>query len=247
MNSPAHCVVVIPCLNEEAAIFPLIQAVREHVGDVIVVDDGSHDATAALAAEAGAEVIRHSRPRGKGAALNTGWQRAFERGFDWALAMDGDGQHAADDIPAFLTTALQGDADLIVGNRFENPGAMPWLRRKVNHWMSLRLSRTVGFPLPDSQCGFRMMRLDAWSRLAIRANHFEIESELLLRFVREGYGVQFIPVQTIYGSERSKINPVWDTFRWFRWWSRASVPSADTLECDEPCLHAPQMAAKEEA
>ncbi|MDB6023716.1 MAG: hypothetical protein JWQ04_3573, partial [Pedosphaera sp.] len=187
----------------------------------IVVDDGSNDATAALATQAGAEVLRHQRSRGKGAALNTGWQRAVERGFSWALAMDGDGQHLAADIPTFLSEAVEERADLIVGNRFGNPGAMPWLRRAVNQWMSRRLSRAAGIPLPDSQCGFRLMRLGAWSRLNLQAEHFEVESEVLLAFAAKGFAVRFVPVQTIYGTERSKIDPVRDTWRWFRWWAGA--------------------------
>ncbi|HZV32995.1 MAG TPA: glycosyltransferase, partial [Verrucomicrobiae bacterium] len=73
MNFPGECVVVIPCLNEAKTVFLLIQAVKKHVGDVIVVDDGSKDATVMLAKNAGAEVICHGRRRGKGAALNTGW------------------------------------------------------------------------------------------------------------------------------------------------------------------------------
>src|ERR1700757_4842653 len=112
------CVVVIPCLNEARTILPLVESVREHIHDVIVVDDGSRADTALLAAKAGAEIIRHEYSRGKGAALNAGWKRALERGFTWALAMDGDGQHAPADIPNFLTAALNADADLIVGNRF---------------------------------------------------------------------------------------------------------------------------------
>jgi glycosyltransferase involved in cell wall biosynthesis len=221
MRWRAECAVVIPCLNEEAGLCALVEAVRLELPQVIVVDDGSCDETAALAAKAGAEVLRHDRPRGKGAALNTGWRRAVERGFTWSLTMDGDGQHAPENIRAFCEAAVDGKADLVVGNRLANPGAMPWLRRRVNQWMSRRLSRVAGIHLPDSQCGFRLMKLSAWSALSLRADHFEIESEVLLAFVSRGYLVRFVPVRTIYGAERSKINPVRDTWRWFRWWRRA--------------------------
>ncbi len=247
MNSPSECVVVIPCLNEERVILPLVQAVRRHVRDVIVVDDGSRDATAALAASAGAEVIRHERARGKGAALNTGWRRAVERGFIWALAMDGDGQHAPSDIPAFMAVAMEGEADLIAGNRLANPGAMPWLRRKVNQWMSRRLSRTAGIELPDSQCGFRMMRLNAWAPMQLQAEHFEVESEVLLAFIAEGHSVRFVPVQTIYGREQSKINPVWDTWRWFRWWGRLHEATRTQHSRIQPGLVASRVGSKGKA
>src|SRR5882757_7795346 len=221
MQSPAEWVVVIPCVNEAAAIFSLVECVRRQVAHVIVVDDGSTDATGALAAKAGAEVLRHDAMRGKGAALDTGLRHAAARGFAWALTMDGDGQHAADDIPAFLSEARHGNADLVIGNRMADAARMPWLRRRANEWMSRRLSDTAGFLLPDSQCGFRLIRLSAWSGLSIHATHFEIESETLLAFIAAGHAVKFIPVQTIYKGERSKIHPLRDTVRWFRWWSQA--------------------------
>ena len=223
MDLPGHCIAIIPCFNEGMAIGPLVESVRHIIPEVIVVNDGSRDDTAMLAAKAGAEVITHQRRRGKGAALNTGWRRASERGFKWALAMDGDGQHLASDIPEFLRAASDDNVDLIVGNRFANPGPMPWLRRGVNRWMSRRLSRAAGTSLPDSQCGFRMMRLGAWSKLRLNAEHFEIESEMLLAFIAKGFAVRFVPVQTVYGEERSKIHPLRDTWRWFRWWKQAQA------------------------
>jgi|SRR5579872_6106370 len=221
MQRLANCVAVIPCLNEGATLFPLVEAVLQHVSHVIVVDDGSTDQTAAIAGEAGAEVLRHEKTRGKGAALNTGWRRAADQGFDWALTMDGDGQHAPDDIPALLSCAMRGEVDLVAGNRMANAGQMPWVRRQVNQWMSRRLSHAAGLWLPDSQCGFRLMKLSAWSTVSIQTSHFEIESEVLLAFIEKGYAIEFVPVQCIYKSERSKIHPVRDTWRWFRWWRRA--------------------------
>src|SRR5688572_653405 len=98
MNWPAVCAAVIPCLNEEAVIASVVTAVRVHLPVVIVVDDGSSDLTGRVAEQAGAEVLRQSFTRGKGAALQVGWRRATERGFGWALALDGDGQHSASDI-----------------------------------------------------------------------------------------------------------------------------------------------------
>ncbi len=217
MDWPAQCAVVIPCLNEAAAIETLIRRVREHLATVIVVDDGSTDATGQLAARAGAEVLRHAKPQGKGAALQSGLKRARERGFAWAMTLDGDGQHSPADIPAFLQHAGQTDAALVVGNRMGNAGQMPWLRRQVNRWMSRRLSRLAGRPLPDTQCGFRLLKLEPWSRLPIITSHFEIESEMLLGFIHAGQPVEFIPICVIYKAEQSKIHPWRDTVRWFRW------------------------------
>lgn len=221
MDWSLQCAAIIPCLNEAATIPTLVAAVRRHLPSVIVVDDASTDDTPRLAAQAGADVIHQPQSSGKGTALIAGWERALERGFSWALTLDGDGQHSPDDIPAFLDEANTGRADLIVGNRMSNPARMPWLRRRVNQWMSLRLSEAAGQWLPDSQCGFRLLRLDPLCQLDLRTTHFEIESEMLLAFVRAGYSVRFVPIQVIYRNERSKIHPLRDTIRWFRWWLHA--------------------------
>lgn len=185
---------------------------------VLVVDDGSPDETARLAAEAGADVLRQAENRGKGAALRKGLQAAFDAGCEYAITMDGDGQHDPADLAQFVAAADGGEVDLVVGNRMAAPQSMPWLRRWVNRWMSRRISRLAGRPLPDTQCGYRLVRLSAWRELDLQTTRFEIESEMLLSFVAAGLRVEFVPVRTIYKTEQSKIHPVRDTIRWFRWW-----------------------------
>jgi glycosyltransferase involved in cell wall biosynthesis len=221
MDWPKQCMAVIPCLNEARAVGPLVQAVRCIIPAVLVVDDGSADRTASLAQEAGAQVLRHDSPAGKGVALQTGWRHARQSGFQWALCLDGDGQHSPEDIPALFQRAENTSAALVVGNRMAEADQMPWLRRQVNRWMSRQLSNLVERPLPDTQCGFRLMHLEAWSALPITATHFEIESEVLLAFIAAGHVVEFEPVRVIYKDEQSKIHPVRDTFRWLRWWQGA--------------------------
>jgi glycosyltransferase involved in cell wall biosynthesis len=218
MNWTTQCAAVIPCLNEAANIVEVVTSARRMVPKVFVIDDGSRDQTSDLAKMAGAEVLRHESPRGKGAALHTGWEHAKNRGFRWALTMDGDGQHSARDIAKFFQSAERSGAKLVVGNRMNHPEGMPWLRRLVNRWMSERISTLAGVPLPDSQCGFRLMNLETWARLPVRATHFEIESDALLAFAAHGCGIGFVPIEVIYKSEQSKIHPLRDTVRWLRWW-----------------------------
>ena len=220
MNWPAECVVVIPCLNESATIANLVQAVRSYLPTVLVVDDGSTDATAHRASNAGAAVVKHDRSLGKGAALQTAWNWAREQEFSWTLTMDGDGQHSPTDIPGFLKRAEQTAADLVVGNRMVDPRGMPWIRRAVNRWMSWRISALAGCDLPDSQSGFRLIRLDALPDLPTAIQHFEIESEVLLALARARRRIEFVPIQVIYKTEQSKIHPLVDTVRWFKWLSR---------------------------
>jgi glycosyltransferase involved in cell wall biosynthesis len=211
------CAVVIPCLNEAKAVGKVITGVRQLLPNVLVVDDGSTDHTATVAKDASAFVLRHEQPCGKGAALRDGWTEAHRQGFSWALSMDGDGQHAASDLPRFLERASRGDVALVSGNRMANTTGMPFVRRCINRFMSGCLSRVAGVPLPDSQCGYRLMRLDSWSQLPVNTSRFEIESEILVQFAHARLGIAFVPITVIYGDERSKIRPLCDTVRWFRW------------------------------
>jgi glycosyltransferase involved in cell wall biosynthesis len=219
------CAVVIPCLNEANAIGRVVTAVRATLPNVLVVDDGSADDTAAVAESHGARVLRHAQPRGKGAALREGWSEALQRGFSWALSMDGDGQHAPEDLPKFLERAGRGDVGIVCGNRMHDTGGMPLVRRMTNGFMSACLSRLARTPLPDTQCGYRLMSLQSWAQLPINSDCFEVESEVLLQFARARAGIAFVPVKVIYGDERSKIRPLRDTWRWCRWLMSVSAPN----------------------
>jgi glycosyltransferase involved in cell wall biosynthesis len=217
MDWRAACAAVIPCLDEEKAIGALVAGVRRQLPKTYVVDDGSADNTSAQAGKAGAVVLRHAATLGKGAALQTGWSRACEDGYRWVLMMDGDGQHSPDDIPSFFQCAERTSASLVVGNRMDQAYRIPWLRRWVNRWMSWQLSKLAGQTLVDSQCGFRLMNVEVLTGLPILSKHFEIESEMLLRFAQAGLAIDFVPIQVVYKEERSKIHPWRDTVRWFRW------------------------------
>jgi len=211
-------VAVIPCLNEGQIIASLVNSVRRHIPNVVVVDDGSRDNTAKQAADAGAVVVSHPGNLGKGAAVKTGLTTAMQKGFDWALLMDGDGQHQAGDIPAIVRKAETTTAALVIGNRMHDAMSMPWLRRQANRWMSWQISRRAGTYLPDTQCGFRLVNLKIWAALPCHARRFEIESEMLVAFLDAGYRVDFVPIQFVGRGARSHINPLTDTWRWCKWW-----------------------------
>ena len=218
MDRLENHVAVIPCLNEAQTIASLVHSVRRHLPGVLVVDDGSRDTTAKLAADAGAMVVSHPRNFGKGAAVKTGLTTAMQKGFDRALLMDGDGQHQAGDIPAFVQKAEATRAAMVIGNRMDDAGSIPWFRRRANRWMSRRISRRVGQNLPDTQCGFRLVGLSVWAALPCHARHFEIESEMLITFLEAGCRVEFVPIQVIGRAAHSHINPLTDTWRWWQWW-----------------------------
>ena len=218
MLETANCAAVIACFNESASIAPLVTELRRHLPFVIVVDDGSADATADAAKNSGAVVLIHTRNLGKGAALKTGLSRALELGYEWAVTLDGDGQHAPDDLPALFHCAEKTGARLVIGNRMKEAQKIPWLRRHVNRWMSRKLSQHANRPLPDTQCGFRLIHLPAWASLPLRAERFEVESETLMAFLAAKQPVAFANVRVVNRSRRSHICPVKDSWRWLKWW-----------------------------
>lgn len=208
--------VLIPAYREENRIGSVVRSAKRHIPLVVVVDDGSPDNTLHAAQDAGAVVLVHRVNQGKGSALRTGFCYAREQGLEFVLTMDGDGQHSAEDIPAFLELFAQGTFQVLVGNRMQDPKAMPITRRIANRVMSTVLSRKMGQRVPDSQNGFRLYRTDMIPQLPETDNRFAAESEILLMLARLNVIIGSVPVRCIYGNEKSKINPFRDTFRFFR-------------------------------
>jgi glycosyltransferase involved in cell wall biosynthesis len=212
------CLVVIPCFNEGDYLFSLVSRVRLHLPMVLVVDDGSTDSTPIQATKSGARLLQHNKNLGKGAAIKTGLGYALGEKFEWVLTLDGDGQHEPEEIPKFLACAEATQASLIIGNRMEFAAKMSKTRFWVNRCMSRLLSIRCGQTLPDSQCGFRLLRLEDWAKLKFRTNHFEIESEMVVRFAQAGLKIAFVPVQPLPQTRPSRIRPALDTWRWLAWW-----------------------------
>jgi glycosyltransferase involved in cell wall biosynthesis len=207
---------IIPVYMEERFIGDVVSRVLDHVGSVLVVDDGSPDNTALTAQAAGATVIRHSTNRGKGAAIKSGLEHAAASGKPFFLFLDGDGQHDPADIPAFFDVMNESNADLVVGNRMTNLTAMPVVRRLTNKFMSWQIGAICKMPLPDSQCGFRLVRRDLLPLLNAQSDRFEFETESLILVARHGFRIKSVPIRTIYANQQSKIRPVHDTIRYAR-------------------------------
>lgn len=213
---------VIPCRNEETTIGPVIVGLRGWVDSIIVVNDQSKDATGEVARSAGAQVLDLQTSSGKGAAMRCGWDAAVRLGATRVFLMDGDGQHDPNDAPRFISHQESTGADLVIGNRFAGEtGSVPRIRRWTNQWMSRRLSELCQMPLPDSQCGYRLVNLAPLLRLNLKADHFEIESEMCFAFARAGHRIEFLPIQARYDDQDSKIRPLRDAVRWFLWYQAA--------------------------
>ncbi len=210
--------VIIPCKNLEDHVGAVVRAVRG-LGldlDVLVVDDGSTDATSAVARKAGATVVRHPENRGKGAALATGFAFAVEHDYDAVITMDGDEQHDPKSIPAFLEALERGAGDVIVGSRMDEVRDMPPIRIWTNRTTSRIVSRLAGRSIPDSQSGYRAFRTTVLKGMKLVTTRYDTESEILIRAGRRGFSVGSIPIESIYTDGVSHINPFVDTARFIR-------------------------------
>lgn len=208
--------VIIPAYREGGRIGAVVAEVFSYLRDVIVVDDGSPDGTAAEAEAAGAVVIRHEVNAGKGVALNTGFKAARERGFDFVITMDGDGQHAPSDLPGFVEAYSRTGTPVLVGTRMSDTRTMPWVRRLTNRIMSWLLSREMGQWVPDTQCGYRLYKLSVVPGVPAESPRFAAESEILMDLSHRGIRIGSVPIATLYGTEKSKIHPVKDAFRFMK-------------------------------
>jgi glycosyltransferase involved in cell wall biosynthesis len=214
----ADVVAVIPAYQCAATIGEVVRGVRRHLEHVVVVDDGSSDATAAQAAAAGAQVARLGRNRGKGAALLHGIELAL--GLDPAavLLLDGDGQHDPADVPAFLAAWDAGRGDLLIGSRMGcDSAAIPRDRYWTNRIGSRILSWMTGWEIEDSQSGYRLLAASLLRRLPMASRGYAVESEMLIKAANRKARLAHVPIRVIYEGNPSHYRPVLDTARIALW------------------------------
>jgi glycosyltransferase involved in cell wall biosynthesis len=204
-------VAVVPAHDEAPRIGAVVEEARRHLA-VLVVDDGSSDATAERAREAGAEVIEQRPNQGKGAALRTGFRRALTEGAEAIVTLDADGQHDPAEIPRFLeawSAAAGADdrPDLVIGARSFR--SMPAVRRLSNVLGGKAFSWAVGRAIPDNQSGYRLVsRRLAEATLASDEPGFAFEVEQITTCIRMGGRIAWVPIRTIYAGAPSHIRPI---------------------------------------
>jgi glycosyltransferase involved in cell wall biosynthesis len=197
---------LIPAYNEETRLAGVVAGAIQHL-PVLVVDDGSTDATAPVAKDAGASVVIQEPNQGKGAALQAGFRRAIDRGYEAVVTLDADGQHDPAEIPKFLTAYRTGGAELIIGRR--DFSQMPPVRRLANWLGGLAFSWALGQRVPDNQSGYRLIgRRLMQAMLDSEEQGFEYEVEMITVCVRYGFDLDWVPIRTIYAGESSHINPL---------------------------------------
>jgi len=208
--------VIIPTYNEAGEISNLVASIRQQNLEIIVIDDGSTDNTVNIAEKSGATILKNSKNKGKGATLIKGFQYALTNGFDAIITMDGDGQHLPTDIPYFIRLAQYSDSGIFIGNRMVKPRNMPLTRLLTNKIMSRFISYIIHQEIPDTQCGFRLIKKEVLAKLRLLTSKYEKESEILIQSANLGFKIESVPIKTIYRQEKSRINPVLDTLRFLK-------------------------------
>ncbi|MDK2889651.1 MAG: hypothetical protein PWR21_283 [Methanoculleus sp.] len=188
----------IPCFDEEVAIGSVVLRARQHVDEVLVIDDGCTDNTVTVARDAGATVISHGTRKGKGQGIKSALKYAVDRNYDCLVLMDGDGQHNPGEIPLLVEPILADAADLVIG--FRTFGQMPFYRRFGR--AVLDIASSTGSSITDSQCGFRALNRKTIESMfgALRKDDFSTESEMLRIAHEKHLRIGETPINCKYGN-----------------------------------------------
>lgn len=209
-------IVVIPALNEERAIRDVAVDALRYCEKVIVVDDGSSDRTSEVIADLPLERIRHARPQGKALALCDGFERALELGAAGVLTMDGDGQHAAADLPRLLAAAERYPDHIVIGARLVDKDTQPGKNRFGNQQADFWVSWVCGQRIVDTQSGQRYYpRAVIELALTLPQHGFVFESEILIEAANRGIRAVSVPIKSSYEDDRraSHFKPFRDVGR----------------------------------
>jgi len=211
--------VLIPAYDCAQTIGDVVRGARQYVARVLVIDDGSSDATAERAAAAGADVQRQPANAGKGAALRRGLEWLSAQGATQVLTMDGDGQHLPDQLPALLEESRRHPHALIIGARQVAPGEVSAIRSFGNRFANRWVEIACGLALPDTQSGMRVYPLPETLALGVVGQHFDFETEVLIRAARGGILILSVPVRAYYPPPHERVShfrPFVDTVRIIR-------------------------------
>ncbi len=229
-RSSGEVCVVVPAYNEAPVISGVLQSLRQALEkldipfEIIVVDDGSLDGTAAVARDAGARVLRHLLNTGAGGATATGLGYAQRMGFTCAATIDADGQHDPSELAAGLARIRQGDHDLLIGSRMLHGSGMSKAKRLGNQGLTLLTFLLFGVRVTDSQSGMRVFGPRALAELRWRSNGYEFCSEMLWRAKQARLRIGEFPISPIYTEySRGKGQSNWNAYNIVRVLVRSRV------------------------
>ena len=215
---------VVPAYNAARYLPELVSRIRKYVCDsnLLIVDDGSTDATVDLLKNLNVNFISFRQNRGKGAALAAAFDYAVKQDYRSVLTIDADLQHLPEEIPSFF--AADNGRQLIIGTRKMNLKIMPFGRWLTNNLTSIIISIFSAKRVRDSQSGFRLIPTSVLRAIPLKTIKYDFESEMLFKAGALGCPIGEVPVSTVYEESLSYINPSKDTFRfirqiWKRIWS----------------------------
>jgi glycosyltransferase involved in cell wall biosynthesis len=202
-----NCCVIIPTYNNQQTIGSVINDVLNYSSDVIVVNDGATDNTAELLKEFQGKitVLSYSPNQGKGMALRTGIRHAQEKGFRYAITIDSDGQHFADDIPVFIDKIEEHPDTLIVGARNLNQENMPKKNTFGNKFSNFWFRFQTGIALPDTQSGFRLYPVEKMKGAKYFTSKYEFEIEVMVKAAWRGIKVISVPIKVFYAEGDKRV------------------------------------------
>lgn len=202
-----NCVVIIPTYNNQATIAKVIADVKEYAEDIIVVNDGSTDSTSEILSKIdGIRLIEYPENKGKGYALKLALKRATEWGFRYAITIDSDGQHYADDIPTFVERIEQVPDSLLIGERNLTADNMPAKNTFANKFSNFWYKVETGNSLADTQSGFRLYPLDKLRNIHFITRRYEFEVEIIVRAAWRGVNVENVPIKVYYAPNEQRVS-----------------------------------------
>ena len=202
-----NCVVIIPTYNNQATIAKVIADVKEYAEDIIVVNDGSTDSTSEILSKIdGIRLIEYPENKGKGYALKLALKRATEWGFRYAITIDSDGQHYADDIPTFVERIEQVPDSLLIGERNLTADNMPAKNTFANKFSNFWYKVETGKSLADTQSGFRLYPLDKLRNIHFITRRYEFEVEIIVRAAWRGVNVENVPIKVYYAPNEERVS-----------------------------------------
>jgi len=212
--------VLIPTYNNGNTIAQVVDDVKKYTGNIIVVNDGSTDSTQKILEKiSGIDVIGYTKNIGKGYAIRQGFKRTLELGYDYAITIDADGQHFADDLPKFIETLQENPDSLIIGSRNIEAEGMPGKNTFANKFSNFWFKFETGDTLPDTQSGYRLYPVKLYHSTRFYTRKYEFEIEVLVRSAWRNIPIIPIPVKVYYPPEEERVTH----FRPLQDFSRISV------------------------
>lgn len=214
-----NCCVIIPTYNNERTIEKIIDDVLVYTANVIVVNDGSTDSTSAILKRfTKIELLSYPINKGKGFALRTGIKHAQQKGYRYAITIDSDGQHYADDIPLFIYKIELAPDSLLVGARNLRQENMPKKNTFGNKFSNFWFRFQTGIKLPDTQSGYRLYPIEKMKGTRYFTNKYEFEIEVMVKAAWRDINVEPVPIKVFYAEEGKRVSH----FRPFKDFTRIS-------------------------